>query len=200
MTYSELASFMDCGTAFRLRELIGFQPRLATELGYGKAVHHIMRAVAEATKATGQVPSAQEIEKILEQSFFLPTANKVEHRQMRDAAQRLVATYTIQHSADLHRVWEVERPFELHFGGLIVSGRADVILDREGGNANSLAIVDYKTSTVPGRTTRCGSRSTPTPDAARDWTCAPPSSTTSRTLSGSPSPSTPRPLPEPRRP
>jgi DNA helicase-2/ATP-dependent DNA helicase PcrA len=141
---------MDCGTAFRLRELIGFQPRLATELGYGKAVHHIMRAVAEATKATGQIPSPQEIEKILEQRFFLPTANKVQHRQMRDAAQRLVTTYTTQHSADLHRVWEVERPFELHLDGLVVSGRADVILDQEGGRTTSLAIVDYKTSTSPG--------------------------------------------------
>jgi DNA helicase-2/ATP-dependent DNA helicase PcrA len=56
MTYSQLAAFMDCGTAFRLRELVGFQPRLATELGYGKAVHHVMRAVAEATKASGRIP------------------------------------------------------------------------------------------------------------------------------------------------
>jgi len=147
LTYSELAAFLDCGTAFRLRELIGFQPRLAPELGYGKAVHHVMRAVAEATRATGKVPTQGEIDEILNESFFLPTANKPAHRQLKDAARRLVSTYATKHEADLHRVWETEHPFELHLDGVTVSGRADVILDREGGVPTALAIVDYKTST-----------------------------------------------------
>ncbi|MFG2049624.1 ATP-dependent helicase [Micromonospora sp. NPDC048935] len=150
MTYSQLAAFMDCGQAFRLRDLIGFQPRLATELGYGKAVHHVMRAVAEATKANGRVPNAGQIDEILNASFFLPTANKAAHRQLRDAARRLVLAYATQHEADLYRVWETERPFELHLDGVIIAGRADVILDKEGGITNALAIVDYKTSTSAG--------------------------------------------------
>jgi DNA helicase-2/ATP-dependent DNA helicase PcrA len=45
-------------------------------------------------------------------------------------------------------VWETERPFELHLDGVTVSGRADVILDEEGGTPNALAILDYKTSTA----------------------------------------------------
>ena len=147
VTCSQLAAFMDCAMAFRLRELIGFQPRLATELGYGKAVHHIMRAVAEATKAYGQVPTDVEIDALLDNSFFLPTANKPAHQQLKEAARRLVTTYTDKHEADLHRVWETERPFELHLDGVIVTGRADVILDREDGVPTALAIVDYKTST-----------------------------------------------------
>ena len=148
ITYSQLAGFIDCGLAFRLRELVGFQPRLATELGYGKAVHHIMRTVAEATKASGRVPTPIEIDGILDSSFFLPTANKPAHRQLREAARRLVHTYTVKHEADLHRVWETERAFELHLDGVTVTGRADVILDREDGVPTALAIVDYKTSTT----------------------------------------------------
>jgi DNA helicase-2/ATP-dependent DNA helicase PcrA len=147
LTYSELAMWLDCGMAFRLRNLIGFQPRLAPELGYGKAVHHVMRAVAEATRATGRVPGLGEIDDILDASFFLPTANKPAHRQLKDAARRLVTTYAAEHPDDLHRVWEVERPFELHLDGVVLTGRADVILDHEGGVASALAIVDYKTST-----------------------------------------------------
>ena len=46
-------------------------------------------------------------------------------------------------------VWESERPFELRLEGITVTGRADVILDHEGGVADSLAILDYKTSTTP---------------------------------------------------
>ncbi len=147
LTYSELALFLDCGMAFRLRNLVGFQPRLAPELGYGKAVHHVMRAVAEATRATGHVPTAAEVEAILNASFFLPTANKPAHRELRESARRLVSNYIDEHEDDLHRVWETERPFELHLDGVVVSGRADVILDEEEGVPTALAIVDYKTST-----------------------------------------------------
>jgi len=147
LSYSELAAFLDCGMAFRLRNLVGFQPRLAPELGYGKAVHHVMRAVAEATRDNGQIPGPGEIDAILDASFFLPTANKPLHRQLKDAARRLVTTYAAEHPDDLHRVWEVERPFELHLDGVTLAGRADVILDHEGGVPTALAIVDYKTST-----------------------------------------------------
>jgi len=147
ITYSELATYIDCGLAFRLRNLIGFQPRLAPELGYGKAVHHVMRAVAEATKASGHVPTAAEIDELLDNSFFLPSASKPAHRQLKDAARRLVTTYMKKYESDLHRVWETERPFELHLDEVIVSGRADVILDKEGGVPTALAIVDYKTAT-----------------------------------------------------
>ncbi len=148
ITYSELASFIDCGMAFRLRDRVGFQPRLAMELGYGKAVHHVMRAISEATKASGRVPTPSEIGDILDESFFLPSANKPAHRELKESARRLVTTYTERHEADLHRVWETERPFELHLDGVTVSGRADVILDHEQGIPTALAIVDYKTSTT----------------------------------------------------
>ena len=147
LSFSELASFLDCAKAFRLRNLVGFQPRLAPELGYGKAVHHVLRTVAEQTKASGSVPSSEQIDRILDTSFFLPTANKPVHRQLKDAARRLITEYATTHEADLHRIWETERPFELHLEGITVSGRADVILDHEGGVPTSLAILDYKTST-----------------------------------------------------
>jgi DNA helicase II / ATP-dependent DNA helicase PcrA len=149
LTFSELSQFLDCGLAYRLRNLLGFQPRLAPELGYGKAVHHVLRAVADHTKERGVVPTGNDIDRILEASFFLPTANKPAHRQLKDAARRLVTTYTRDHAHDLYRVWETERPFELHVEGVTISGRADVILDQEGGVPTALAILDYKTSTRP---------------------------------------------------
>jgi DNA helicase-2/ATP-dependent DNA helicase PcrA len=147
ITYSELAAFLDCGMAFRLRNLLGFQPRLAPELGYGKAVHHVLRSVAEATRASGVVPTNSEIDDILDSSFFLPTANKVAHRELKNAARRLVSVYAATHADDLHRIWETERPFELRLEGVTITGRADVILDFEGGTPTALAILDYKTST-----------------------------------------------------
>ena len=147
LTFSELASFRSCGFAYRLRSLLGFQPFLAPELGYGKAVHHIMRAVAEHTSRYGQVPTAGELDTMFDSGFFLPAASKPAHRQLKEAARRLVNRYLADYQDDLHRVWETERPFELHLPTAIISGRADVILDKEGGEPTALAIVDYKTST-----------------------------------------------------
>ncbi|WP_423917877.1 ATP-dependent helicase [Candidatus Poriferisodalis sp.] len=147
ITFSDLASFLDCGMAYRLRTLVGFQPRLAPELGYGRAVHHLLRRVAEQTQTVGAVPTESEVEQMLDNHFFLPAANKAAHRTMKDAAKRLIQDYINNHEDDLHRVWETERPFELHLDAVTVSGRADVILDEDNGVPSALAIVDYKTST-----------------------------------------------------
>ena len=147
ISYSEVAAFMECGHSYRLRQRLGFPVRFAAELGYGKAVHHVLRSVAEEVKATGKVPRPADIDQILDDSFFLPAANKVGHREMKRAARDLVNTYIKKHKQDLFRIWETERPFELRLDGVNIVGRADVILDQEGGIPTGLAIVDYKTAT-----------------------------------------------------
>ena len=147
ITYSELATFLDCGMAYRLRNRLGFQPPLAPELGYGKAVHHILRTVAERSRASGAVPDSADLDRILDDNFFLAAANKPAHKQMKESARRLISTYVDDYSDDLLRVWETEYPFELRLDGITVSGRADVILDEQGGETGALALVDYKTST-----------------------------------------------------
>ena len=147
LSYSEISAFNDCGYSYRLRNRMGFPVRFAAELGYGKAVHHVLRSVAEQTKHRGQVPDSNEIDQILDSSFFLPAANKVGHREMKNSARELIGIYITKHKSDLFRIWETERPFELRLDGVTVSGRADVILDNEGGIPTGLAILDYKTST-----------------------------------------------------
>lgn len=147
VTYSEMQSFLDCGFGYWLRSQLGFMPALAPELGYGKAVHHLMRAVAEHTKETGRPPNQKAVDHLLASDFYLPLANKPAHREMKQAAQRLVNQYISEHSDELKRVWATERPFELSLDGVVVSGRADVIFDEHDGVPTHLSIVDYKTST-----------------------------------------------------
>ena len=149
LTFSELAAYRACGFAYRLRNLLGFQPFLAPELGYGKAVHHVLRAIAEYTIRQGHPPAFQEVWKMLDEGFYLPAASKPAHHQLKEAARQLLRSYLTEYDDDLRRVWETERPFELHLPTAIITGRADVILDKEGGEVRSLAIVDYKTSTDP---------------------------------------------------
>ncbi|MGH3278326.1 MAG: ATP-dependent helicase [Trebonia sp.] len=150
LSFSELAAFRSCGFSYRLHSLLGFQPFLAPELGYGKAVHHVMRAVAEHTRAHGRPPTPGDLDRMLNEGFFLPAASKPAHDLLKKAARRLVNRYLATYRDDLFRIWETERPFELHLPTAIINGRADVILDSEGGEQTALAIVDYKTSTDVG--------------------------------------------------
>ena len=146
ISFSELAHFEECPLRFRYSTSLGFQPQLVRELGYGRAIHHILRHIAEQTRISGKVPPEKDIEALFDREFYLPFANTAAFLQLRDQARRLVDTYVAKHGDDLLRVWQTERPFELHLERGIVNGRADVILDREGATAGHLAIVDYKTA------------------------------------------------------
>lgn len=147
ITYSELAAFETCPRSYLLKNELGFMPTIQQELGYGNAVHHTMRVLAELTQATGSAPTALQVGQLLESEFFLPYANKAGHKEMREKARKLVLRYVNENSTDLLNTWATERPFELHLDGAVIAGRADVIYDNQGDQVGRLAIVDYKTST-----------------------------------------------------
>jgi hypothetical protein len=65
-----------------------------------------MRAVAQQTMATGRIPDGRKVDRILDASFFLPTASRGAHQALKAAARQLVATYTERYGEDLHRVWQ----------------------------------------------------------------------------------------------
>src|SRR5205823_3550424 len=111
----------------------------------GRAVHHILRQVADHVRTAGLVPTEGELDELFDRSFYLPAANRPAHRQLKAQARRLIDRYIADWGDDLHRVWAVERPFSLHFGDATIDGRADVILD-ESGIEEWLSIVDYKTA------------------------------------------------------
>ena len=147
VSYSELEAYLACPQSYLLRNELGFMPPVKSEIGYGNAVHHVMRLIAEQTRATGRLPSPKAINDLLTSDFFLPFANKPAHKEMRERARRLIFKYVNEHKDDLRRTWATERPFELYLDGVVVSGRADVIYDEHDGVIENLAIVDYKTAT-----------------------------------------------------
>jgi DNA helicase-2/ATP-dependent DNA helicase PcrA len=146
-SFSELASYESCPHSYRLSDLLGFQPQLAPELGYGKAIHHILRRIADFVRTNDRLPTTAEVTAILDGEFYLPFASKPAYEQIRRAADKLVDRYLAKYKQDLFRIWETERAFELHLPEAAVNGRADVILDREGGVVSAMALVDYKTAT-----------------------------------------------------
>lgn len=144
--FSELSDYERCGLAYRLENLIGFQPQIAQELGYGKAIHHVLRRIGDYVNEKRRLPSQAEVENLFSAEFYVPFATRIGFDELRKAARRVVHRYLDEYSDDLFRIWETERQFELQLENATVSGRADVILDREGGAASAMALVDYKTA------------------------------------------------------
>jgi len=146
LSFSELSAFADCGYAYRLRTDLGFEAPLAQELGYGKAVHHVLRAIADKTRILKKLPTASQLDALLNREFYLPAATKPAHRLMKDAARKLIGKFVDQHGKGLRNVYAVERPFQLHLSNAIVSGRADVIIRNDAAGVPRYEIDDYKVS------------------------------------------------------
>ena len=148
LTVSELSAFANCGHSYRLRVDLGFQGPLARELGYGKAVHHILRNVADLARKSGKPPSSTRLAALFEDDFYLPAATKPAHKLMKEAARKLVGNFIDAHGQDLVNVYAVERSFELHLSNAVVSGRADVIIRKSADPAvqPKFELDDYKVS------------------------------------------------------
>ena len=146
VSFSETAQWSDCGLRYRFSKSLGFLPPLNEAMGYGKALHHLLRLVAEERLATGDIPDWEACEELVRKDFFVPYADHFSFQRMQASAKRLLKSYWQNHQDDLARIWATERAFELHTTEGIVTGRADVILDREDGRPDRLAIVDYKTT------------------------------------------------------
>ena len=144
--FSDIAHYEECGYRYRLSDTYGFQQELAPEMGYGKAIHHVLRHIAEKTREKGKVPTRGQARQVMESEFYLPFANRPGFEEMKRRAGYVIDRYLDAYSADLERVWAIERPFELQVEGGIVNGKADVILDMVDGKPGRLAIVDYKSA------------------------------------------------------
>jgi len=148
VSFTELALAADCGHAWRLGTSFDFPQPHAPQLGYGRALHHILRMVAEQVRTTGSLPSSKELDELVDALLYVPYATPAAWRAMLVSARRAVQSYVTEHASDLRRVWDVERPFELHSVEGVVRGRGDIILDE---GASRLELVDYKVSNSPER-------------------------------------------------
>jgi DNA helicase-2/ATP-dependent DNA helicase PcrA len=154
ISFSDAALWNDCGQRYRLSRILGYEQSLAEELGYGHAVHHTLRVIAEETRSRGRLPTKEEAVSIAKNVFYAPYADESSRERMLSSVEHIVDAYLREYPEDLERAWAVERPFELHADGGTVTGRADLIVDKGEGAEERLALVDYKIADDPTREER----------------------------------------------
>lgn len=139
---SEIIWYRRCPYSYLLRKVWGFQPGLARELGYGKALHHIMRLIGNEAKQ-GKPVDAIDVEGTINEHFYLPYAPRGMAKTMKDAATDKITRFIKNHIDDIERIQQVEARLEFPVGPALIYGVVDVIL-RCGGE--SMEARDYKTT------------------------------------------------------
>jgi DNA helicase II / ATP-dependent DNA helicase PcrA len=143
-TPGEIIDYRRCPHQYRLSHDWGYQAGVVHELGFGKAVHHVLHQVALAAKA-GKDPT-KVLDKILDEGFHMPYLSPTAVSARKRTARKLILQYIRKHRADFSHIEEIEARLEFRLAKLgnvraTVKGRVDVIHSPDGARE----LRDYKT-------------------------------------------------------
>lgn len=74
LNFSILQDYFDCAYRFKLSMFYGFVQPIVPALGYGKTMHEIVMNIHRRF-LSGETLSSEDIEQIVNDSFYLPYAN-----------------------------------------------------------------------------------------------------------------------------
>ncbi len=143
--FGQVLIYSECPRKYYLRHICGFVPPIAPELGFGRALHHIVAELARGSSATGP-PETERLDEILGSSFYLPFAGPIAYDQLYAAARRRLINYTQNHGEELVRTLFTEHRIEVPMEGARIRGRIDLVLKARGGGRDDVELIDFKTS------------------------------------------------------
>lgn len=143
LSVSQISMLNECPFSFRLRDLLGFSPPLAIELGYGHAVHHILRRLAEYTIKHGEIPDNSYFNATINEEFYLPYATSTAFSKMKEKSTGIIMKYVHKYTDDFLKICQVEHSLGLFLPSCTITGRADALLKDK---ASEFILLDYKTS------------------------------------------------------
>lgn len=140
----EIIDYRRCPQKYHFGQDWGYQAGVVHELGYGKAVHHVLHEVALAAKE-GRDPLTI-LDKILDEGFHMPYLSPGLGLARKATAKKIIVDYIQKHRTDFSHIEEIEARMEFRlakFGNVMatVKGRVDVIHAPDG----SRELRDYKT-------------------------------------------------------
>lgn len=143
LSSSQLSMLDECPLEFLLRESLGFPPPLAIALGYGQAIHHVLRRLAEYTMEHKKIPDEAYFKSTIADEFYLPYATRTAFSKMKNKGAKIIWDYIDKYSNDFLNICSVEHPLQLFLADCTIIGRADAILQPK---QKKFVILDFKTS------------------------------------------------------
>jgi len=134
---SEITSYLRCPYMYLLRNVYGYQPELDEAIGFGKGVHYCLKRAVELLKRDKELGPITAAVRAVDNEFFMPFAGGEVFESYKRGARRSVLNYAKGHGEDLRQSSEVEYRIEFPIHSATVTGRIDVLGDKE--------VRDYKT-------------------------------------------------------
>ena len=146
LNFSILQDYFDCAYRFKLSMFYGFVQPIVPALGYGKAMHEIVMNIHR-KYLSGEELSKNDIDNIVDESFYLPYANPKLEANMLEGARKSIQGYVSKNECDFDKITMAEADIELDMGdGIKVNGRIDLVKRREISGEEKTYIVDFKTA------------------------------------------------------
>jgi len=142
--FAALLTFSECPYRYRLRYVCGFQPPIDPALGFGRLLHHTVAELARLGQR-GRAPTTEDVEEILQRSFYLPFAGLGSRERLYRSARQRLRKYVRRYGEELVRTAEPERRFEVPLEAARVRGRIDLVLSADGGS-REVELIDFKTA------------------------------------------------------
>ncbi|MEM3795175.1 MAG: ATP-dependent DNA helicase, partial [Thermoprotei archaeon] len=134
---SEITAYLRCPYMFLLSNVYGYQPGLDEVIGYGKGVHYCLKRTVELLKSDDELGPITAAVRAVDNEFFMPFVAGDVFENFKRGARKCVLNYAKSFSDDLRQSNEVEYRIEFPIHSATVTGRIDVLGDRE--------VRDYKT-------------------------------------------------------
>ncbi|MCU0849276.1 MAG: ATP-dependent helicase [Spirochaetes bacterium] len=148
LNFSVLQDYYHCLYHFKLTYFYGFVQPLSPRLGYGRSLHDIVMDLHRGYTDAGDVPK-ELLSAMIDRNFYLPYADKVINKELKEKAVKSVDQYYDDNYADFNKIVFSEKEIELDFGnGIRVNGRIDLVKRMEMDGERTF-IVDFKTAERP---------------------------------------------------
>jgi len=139
MTFSasEITSYMRCPYMFLLRNVYKYQPGLNPAVGFGTGVHYCLRRAVELLQHNDELGPITAAVQAVDNEFFMSLASGDVFESYKRGARRSILNYAKSYGEDLRRSCDVEYRVEFPVHNATITGRIDVVSEKE--------VRDYKT-------------------------------------------------------
>jgi len=141
-TYSttDLIRYNQCHYMYLLRNVFGYQPGINEAIGYGNALHFVLKKSADLVKEGYSQESA--IIEAIDQYFHLPFAGQKALNNLSKSAKKLLIDFINDNPGILKNANEMEYRLEFPIEKASIVGKVDIVIND---NESGFEIIDYKT-------------------------------------------------------
>lgn len=146
LNFSLLEDYFECPYRFKLSMFYGFVEPFSERMGYGNALHEIVRNINLAAIA-GKAITEEFVQQTFDQLFYLPYATPKQQQMMRESAKRAIAKYVQRNAETMGNIRFAESEIEIDMGdGVTVNGRIDMVKEVVIDGEKRTVIVDFKSA------------------------------------------------------